>query len=133
MAEGLLRELAGRRVESHSAGLEPRPVHPVAVRVMDEIGIDISRQHSKSVTEYLGRMSFAWIIVVCGKAQRACPTVFPGIHNRLFWPFEDPAECEGTEQEKLEKFREVRDQIKQKLEEWIEQTPRLQQENEESS
>jgi arsenate reductase len=125
MAEGLLRRMAGDRVDVYSAGLEPRPVHPMAVRVMDEIGIDISTQRSKSVTEYLGRKSFAWIIIVCGRAQKACPTVFPGIHRRLFWPFEDPAAFGGTEQESLDAFRRVRDRIRDRLEEWVQETPQL--------
>ena len=122
MAEGLLRDMAGDKYDVYSAGLDPRPVHPLAVRVMDEMGIDISGQMSKSVKEYLGRKPFAYIIIVCGNAQRSCPSVFPGVHTKLFWPFEDPAEFEGTEEEALEKFREVRDNIKGRLEEWLEET-----------
>jgi arsenate reductase len=123
MAEGLLRDMAGDRFDVYSAGLDPQPVHPMAVRVMEEIGIDISEQTSKSVKEYLGRKPFAYIIIVCGKAQESCPTVFPGVHERLFWPFEDPVAFQGTEDETLEKFREVRDNIHDRIEDWFEETP----------
>ncbi|MCX7933999.1 MAG: arsenate reductase ArsC [Planctomycetota bacterium] len=119
MAEGYLRHLGGNRFWVASAGLEPRPLHPLAVQVMAEDGVDISRQRSKSVKEYLGRMRFDTVIVVCDHAQENCPALWPGTTERLFWPFPDPAAAEGSEAERIAKFREVRDAIKQKIKEWL--------------
>jgi arsenate reductase len=119
MAEGFLRQLAADRYEALSAGLEPHPIHPLTKQVMEEAGIDISGQRAKDVKEYLGRKAFAYVIIVCDHAQRACPTIFPGVTERLFWPFEDPAAFEGGEEETLAKFREVRDQIRARLEAWL--------------
>jgi len=121
MAEAFLRKHGGDRFEPHSAGLAPQPVHPLAVRVMQESGVDISRQRSKSVREYMGKMHFRHLIIVCEQANRNCPTTFPGTGERLFWPFEDPASFSGTGDEKLAKFREVRDQIEARIKAWIAQ------------
>jgi arsenate reductase len=124
MAEGLLRDLAGDRYEAVSAGLDPREeVNPLAVQAMKEIGIDISGQAPKGVKTYLGNEAIHWLIVVCNKAQQSCPTVWPMLREdaRLYWPFDDPAEAEGTEEEKLGVFRRVRDEIKRKLSEWLDQ------------
>ncbi len=123
MAEAFLRKYGGDRFEPHSAGLTPQPIHPLAVRVMDEVGLDISAQRSKSVREYLGKMHFQYLITVCAQADRNCPTTFPGITARLFWPFEDPASFAGAEEEKLAKFREVRDRIEARIRAWIESRP----------
>jgi arsenate reductase len=120
MAEGLLRELAGNRFEVHSAGTQPAAeVHPLAVQVMAERGIDISHQRTKDVREFLGRMAVAYLVIVCDGADKSCPRVFPGMRARLFWPFDDPAQFVGTEQAKLEKFRAVRDQIGATLANWL--------------
>jgi len=121
MAEAFLRKFAGRQSEAHSAGLKPGVVHPYTELVMLEIGIDLSGHRSKSVKEYLGRKSFTHLITVCAEAEANCPTTFPGISNRLYWPFDDPAAAEGSEEEKLEKFREVRDQIEKRILLWLEQ------------
>jgi arsenate reductase len=88
---------------------------------MREIGIDLSGQHSKSVKEYLGKMSFSYLITVCAEGEANCPTTFPGIGQRLSWAFHDPAAVEGSEEEKLQKFREVRDQIEKRIKLWIEE------------
>ena len=122
MAEGFLRAMAGDRVEVLSAGMEPRDaVHPLAVRVMEEAGVDISGQKPKSVKAYLGLERIRWLIVVCDKAQKTCPRVWPLLADdaRLYWPFEDPAEATGTEEERLAVFRRVRDEIKAKLAAWV--------------
>ena len=119
MAEAFLRKYAGDRLEAFSAGLAPQPIHPLAVRVMQEAGIDISRQRSKSVREYLGKAHFHHLIFVCEQADRNCPKTFPDIGERLFWPFEDPASYAGTDDEKLAKFREIRDQIEARIRAWI--------------
>lgn len=127
MAEGLLRKLAGDRFEVFSAGMEEKEsVHPLAVKVMNEIGIDISSQKPKSLRTYLGKETILYMMVVCDKAAKTCPRVWPGLSdkNRFYWPFDDPAEATGTEDEKLIVFRRVRDEIKQKLEEWLAGLPK---------
>lgn len=117
MAEGFLRSLAGERFEIHSAGLKPSQVNPYAVLAMKEIGIDISSHSSKSVSHYLGKVAFSYVISVCDEANAECPTIFPFARERLYWPFADPAECE--EEKCLEKFRSVRDQIAEKIRSWL--------------
>lgn len=118
MAEALLKKFAGDRFEVFSAGYEPRDIHPYTKQVMAEIGLDISDQHSKSVKDFLGRVAFRYLIVVCDQAERTCPKVFPGVLVRMFWPFEDPVTFEGSEEANLANFREVRDKIAAQLEAW---------------
>jgi arsenate reductase len=115
MAEAFLRKYGGDRFEAHSAGLTPRGLNPFTTKVMEEVGIDVSGQRSKGVEEYLGKMHFQALITVCDNAEKNCPTVWPGVNTRLHWSFEDPAAFEGTEQQRLAKFREVRDQIEQRI------------------
>jgi arsenate reductase len=119
MAEAFLREYGGSYFEPHSAGLEPKGVNPLTRKVMDEAGIDISNQTSKGIETYLGKVLFQYLITVCDDADQNCPTVWPGVNTRLHWSFEDPAKFEGTEQEKLARFREVRDSIDKKIQEWV--------------
>jgi arsenate reductase len=114
MAEGLLRHLAGDRFEAYSAGTEATHVRPLAVRAMDEIGIDISGQESKTLNRYLGE-PFDYVITVCDEANEACP-FFPGAKNRLHWSFEDPAQATGSEEERLGVFRTARDKIRERIE-----------------
>jgi arsenate reductase len=123
MAEALLRHHGGARFEAFSAGLEPKPIHPLTARVLSELGIDTSAQRSKEVTEYLGRKRFEYVIIVCDGANRSCPSVFPGVNQRLFWPFDDPAAFEGSEEESLEEFRRVRDQIEARIRAWLDELP----------
>ncbi|MGQ9621715.1 MAG: arsenate reductase ArsC [Bacteroidales bacterium] len=117
IAEGILRNLAGDRFDVYSAGIEPTNVHPLAIKVMSEIGIDISHQSSKSASSLLNK-HFGYIITVCDDAKEKCP-IFPGVVIRFHWPFQDPAKAVGSEEEKLFVFRRIRDQIKQKIEEWL--------------
>ena len=119
MAEAFLRKYAPERFEAHSAGLEPKPLHPLTVKVMEEAGVDMSGQKSKGFETYLGKMLFQYLITVCDEAEKNCPSTWPGVSNRLHWHFEDPAAYVGTEQEKLAKFRQVRDQIDQKVKAWV--------------
>src|ERR687885_3056325 len=114
MAEGLLRHLAGVRFEVMSAGTEATHVRPLAARAMDELGIDISGQESKILDRFLGE-TFDYVITVCDDANEACP-VFPGARRRLHWSFEDPAQARGTEEKRLQEFRLVRDEIKERIE-----------------
>jgi len=111
MAEGILRRAAGDLLEVHSAGSHPTgSVHPKAITVLQEIGIDISNHTSKHLNEFLDR-KITTVITVCGAADQACP-MFPGQVNRHHWGFDDPAHATGTEEEILNAFRRVRDQIK---------------------
>jgi arsenate reductase len=113
MAEGMLREFAGDRFEVHSAGTEATHVRPLAIRAMDEIGIDISGQESKTLERYLGE-PFDYVITVCDDANEACP-FFPGARRRLHWSFEDPSKAEGSEEERVVIFRRVRDEIRERI------------------
>ena len=111
LAEGILRVAAGGLVDVQSAGSKPAGyVHPLAIGVMKEIGIDISGHRSKHLGEFL-QQPVETVITVCGKADQACP-MFPGQVNRYHWGFDDPAHATGTEDEKLAVFRRVRDEIK---------------------
>jgi len=120
MAEAFVRKYAGETLEAHSAGLEPKGFNSLTIKVMDEIGIDISAQTSKGVDTYLGKVLFQYLITVCDDAEKNCPTVWPGVNHRLHWSFEDPASFDGTDYEKLAKFRQVRNQIEQRIKEWVE-------------
>jgi arsenate reductase (thioredoxin) len=113
MAEGLLRHLAGDRFEAMSAGTEATRVRPLAIRAMEEIGIDISGQQSKTLNRYLEE-PIDYVITVCDDANEACP-FFPGARSRLHWSFEDPSKVEGSEEQRLEVFRRVRDGIKDRV------------------
>jgi arsenate reductase (thioredoxin) len=119
MAEAFIRKYAENRFEAHSAGLEPKGLNPLTVKVMDEVGIDISGHTSKGVETYLGNMDFQYLVTVCDDADKNCPSVWPGVHQRMHWSFHDPAAVDGSEEEKLAKFREVRDMIEAKIMAWL--------------
>ena len=111
LAEGILRAVAGDILEVHSAGSKPAGyVHPLAIRAMAEVGVDISTHTSKHLSEFLAQ-PVETVITVCGNADQACP-VFPGQLNRHHWGFDDPAHATGTDEEKLAVFRRVRDEIR---------------------
>ena len=115
MAEGILRAAAGDILEVHSAGSKPAGyVHPLAIKALAEIGIDISHHRSKSMHEFLDQ-KIETVITVCGKADQVCP-IYPGQVNRFHWPFDDPAHASGTEEEQMKVFRRVRDELKAKFE-----------------
>ena len=115
LAEGILRRAAGDYLNVQSAGSKPAGyVHPFAVQVMKEIGIDISQHRSKHLSEFLDT-NVETVITVCGNADQACP-VFPGQLNRHHWGFDDPAHAVGTDEEKLAVFRRVRDEIRRVFE-----------------
>ena len=117
MAEGWLRTLAGDRFEVFSAGTHPSVVNPLAIVVMRECNVDISGQRSKSVNEFLDQ-PFDFAITVCDQAAEACP-IFPGPAEHIHWSFPDPAAVTGTEEEKLNAFRSVRDSLYDQLRHWI--------------
>jgi arsenate reductase len=119
MAEAFFRKYGGDLLDVDSAGLEPAGVNPFAVKVMAEIGIDISGQRSKSVREFLGKSSVSHVIAVCKKAEGNCPVIFPAVRYILSWPFDDPAGFEGPEEAKLLEFGRVRDQIETRIQDWL--------------
>jgi arsenate reductase len=119
MAEALLRHLAGDRVEVASAGTEARGVHPFAVRAMEEVGIDISGQSSKTLDRVLDDR-WDYVVTVCDSANEACP-VFPRAGARLHWSFDDPSGASGSDDERLAVFRRVRDAIKTHIIAWLHQ------------
>jgi arsenate reductase len=115
MAEGILRAAAQGRFRAASAGSKPAGyVHPLAIKAMAEIGIDISGHTSKHLNEFLAQ-SVETVITVCGNADQACPT-FPGQVNRYHWGFDDPAHAPGTDEEKMQVFRRVRDELRRVFE-----------------
>lgn len=109
MGEGFLRHLAGERFEPASAGIHPVGLHPLAVEVMKEVGIDISKHRSKSIDEFVA-LDIDHVITVCDPAKEACP-MFPGETSVLHWSFDDPAAAQGDQEERLAVFRRVRDEI----------------------
>jgi arsenate reductase len=113
MAEAILRQVGGDRFEVNSAGTEPKGINPLTVRVLAEAGIDASSARSKSVTEFLGQ-AFDYVVTVCDQARQSCP-VFPGSHESLHWGYEDPADAQGTEEERLAVFRTVMRQISERI------------------
>lgn len=116
MAEGILRKAAGDLLNVESAGSKPAGyVHPKAIEVMREIGVDISGHRSKHLEEFLGQKQFETVITVCGKADQACP-MFPGQVNRYHWGFDDPAKAEGSDEDQFAVFRRVRDEIQHTFE-----------------
>jgi arsenate reductase (thioredoxin) len=121
MAEAFLNHLAGDRFEAESAGLEPGELNPLAVEVMREAGIDISMNQVKSVFAlYKEDRLYSFVIAVCDEAAQSCP-IFPGFATNLHWSFEDPASFTGSHEEKLDKTRRVRDGIKKRIEEFIQE------------
>lgn len=117
MAEGWLRALAGGRLEAASAGTEATRVHPLAARVMAEVGIDLSGHASKTLDRVLGE-PWDHVITVCDAAAERCP-VFPGRAERLHWSFPDPSQATGSEEDRLAVFRRVRDEIGARLRAWL--------------
>ncbi|MEO0117229.1 MAG: arsenate reductase ArsC [candidate division WOR-3 bacterium] len=115
MAEGILNHLFGDRFRAFSAGIEPSSLHPLAIKVMSEVGIDISQQRAKSIKEFQGE-EFDFVITVCDKAKETCP-FFPKAKEYKHWSFPDPSAREGTEEERLKVFREIRERIREKIEE----------------
>jgi arsenate reductase (thioredoxin) len=120
MAEAYLRRLGGDRFDVESAGFEPRPVNPLVVEAMLEEGFDLTRVKADSVFDFYkdGRL-YNYVIGVCDStAFQRCP-VFPGLTKRLHWPFPDPAELQGTHEERLQGVRKIRDAIEQRIKDWL--------------
>ena len=120
MAEAFLRKYAGGRFHVQSAGLVPGPeIHPLTRRVMSEVGLDLAGQYPKSLRPFLGRSDFSIVIFVCEKQENGCPVIWPSALRGLSWPFADPVACVGSEEERLERFRFIRDQIESRILDWV--------------
>lgn len=117
MAEGLLRARGDGRFEVHSAGIEPRPLDPLAVTVMQEIGIDIARHRSRNLNDYEERQ-FDYVVALCDRVESCCVD-FPRDGHTLHWRCIDPAEVPGSQAERLAAFRQAREEIKAQLETWM--------------
>jgi arsenate reductase (thioredoxin) len=131
MAEALMRTKGGAAFDVHSAGTDPRGINPLTLRVLAEAGIDASWARSKSVTEYLGQQ-FDYVVTVCDEARQVCP-VFPGVHESLHWGYGDPAEAEGTEEERLAVFRRVFVQLGERINQFVPLALRQRRERQETS
>ena len=119
MAEAWLRKYKGEHYAVASAGTEPKSeVHPLAVRAMREAGIDIRDQRPKNLSEFMGKLPVKHVLIVCDNANQSCPRVWPGMGTRTFMPFDDPAAAAGSEEERLQVFRRVRDEIRDAVQKW---------------
>ena len=117
LGEALFRHLGGDKVEAYSAGIEPKGVNPLTIRVLEEAGISTEGLSSKSVNDFLGQR-FDYVITVCDEAQGACP-VFPGVAESMHWGYPDPAKAEGTEEERLIAFRSVLKGLGQRIHQFL--------------
>lgn len=122
MAEALLRHLAGDRFRAASAGLDPKPIDPMTLQVLEERGVSTNGLRSKGVEEFLGKEAVRHAIVVCDISQTACPKFFPFSPDNIRWPFEDPASFVGSVEGRRAKFRAVRDQIEEQIRLWLGET-----------
>ena len=119
MAEAFLRKYGGNDFDVYSAGFNPQPIHPYTIKVMQEIGYDLSKQQPKDLWQLTKNQYFGIAITVCKKGEEEnCPTT-PGPSTRLYWNIEDPSAAKGTEEQKLAKFREVRDQIQERVKDFL--------------
>ena len=120
IAAAYLEQLAGDRLAVYSAGTEPaEDIHPMTRVVLAEDGVNIDDREPTDYRDYLGKIAVYYLIIVCDGAAKTCPSVWPGVMERLQWPFDDPAAVEGAHDEKLMAFRRVRDEIKAKVEDWV--------------
>jgi arsenate reductase (thioredoxin) len=117
MAEGFLRAIAGDRFEVESAGTEQTRVHPLAIRAMEEVGVDLGGHRSKTLDRFLDQ-PWDHVITVCDSANERCPIFLRGV-RRLHWSFDDPSRATGSDDERLQAFRRVRDEISTRIEAWL--------------
>jgi arsenate reductase len=119
MAEAFVNEICGDQFVAESAGLEPGTINPVVVEVMREVGIDLSQKKTRAVFDvWKSGKLFQYVIAVCAESEeKGCP-IFPGVTTRLSWPFPDPSRVTGTEPERLERIRAIRDNIRAKVVRW---------------
>lgn len=125
MAEVILKKHAGEFFNVYSAGLHPKEVHPLALKVIVEKGYDATGLRSKGLKEFLGKVAFDYVIFVCARAEENCPVSFPGLGPRLSWHFEDPATFEGSDEAREEKFNQVFEEIESKVFSWMKEDPTI--------
>jgi len=118
MAEAFWRRFGGEQWDAFGAGVAPQGLNPLAVQVMGEVGIDISKQRSKSVDEFSGQ-AFDLVVTVCANAAELCPA-FPGAKRQLHWPFDDPPNAQGAHEQRMQVWRRVRDEIEARIRTWLE-------------
>jgi len=119
MAEGFVRKYHGDQFNVHSAGTSPKDeVHPLAVEAMNEVGVDIATHRPKDLTAFLGKLPLTHLLIVCDRANDSCPRVWPGSLSRTFMPFDDPAHATGSDEEIMQMFRRVRDEIDVAMNAW---------------
>ena len=121
MAEAFLKHYAGNNFDVQSAGLEPKGINTYTIRVMIELGYDMSEHRSKNLREFMGYTHSRYVITLCNDADASCPRGLWSSVEKLYWPFDDPAAFEGSDEEKLAYFRKVRDQIEAKVLAWLEE------------
>jgi arsenate reductase (thioredoxin) len=119
MAEAFMRRYSGKSIDVYSAGIEPREIDPMTVRVMEEIGINMDAFYSRPLGDYLDKMSFAYVIIVCAHAEKSCPAFFLAGGIGLHWDLEDISTIKGTVEERVQNFRKIRDQIKGIVLTWL--------------
>ena len=120
MAEAFLRKYGGNEFEVYSAGLQPREIDPLTIKVMEEVGIGLADHCSEPLRKYWGKMLYDCLVIMCKKADEEC-FLFPGVTYRVFWPFEDPGTNEMQQETRIEAFRSARDRIEQRIREWLRQ------------
>ena len=118
MAEAFLRKYGGTEFKVYSAGLQPSEIDPLTIKVMEEVGIDLTDHYSEPLRNYWGKMIFDCLVIMCEKADKEC-FLFPGVTHRLVWPLEDPGTNEMPQETKLEAFRRTRDRVQQRIQEWL--------------
>jgi len=121
MAEAFMRRYAGSSIEAFSAGLEPKPIDPMTIKSMKEIGVDVGSHYSKSISIYKDYTDFSYVITVCGTSEKFCPSFFPGKATGLHWELGDLDDVQGTQEERIRKFREIRDQIQNNVLAWLQE------------
>ena len=119
LAEALLRHRAGDRYHACSAGVQPGRVHPLTIRVLEEVGIDATNLKSKGLDAVLGKANVQTAIVVCAQAAESCPRLYPFAREILQWPFDDPSRVQGAEELRLAAFRRTREEIDAKIRDWL--------------
>lgn len=119
MAEAFMRRYAGSSIEAFSAGLEPKPIDPMTIKSMKEIGVDMGSHYSKPISIYKDYTDFSYVIIVCDNSDKFCPSFFPGKATGLHWELGDLDDIQGTQEERIRKFREIRDQIQDNVLAWL--------------
>ncbi len=121
MAEALLRNHAGDVFDIYSAGITPGQVDPIAIQVLDEAGVPTDGLRCKGTQEFMGRMPIRYLIIVCPVAYAACPAMWPGVSERLHWRLDEPLSADAGEEDRFERFQEIRDQIDKRIMAWLDE------------